>query len=435
MSGSDIMINNDFLQELKSKNDIEDVISSYVSLKKKGSNSKGLCPFHNEKTPSFTVYNDTQSFYCFGCGIGGDVITFIKKIENLDYIDAVKLLAQRSGMQMPSENNNEFFRKRNRILEINRESARFFHDYLMSDNGKESLEFLLSKGITLNTIKKIGLGYAPDGWDILLKHLKSKGFGVGEMVDAGIVKKSKNNRYFDVFRNRFMIPIIDVKDNIVAFSGRVLDNSCPKYLNSGETIVYKKANEVFALNLAKSNKEKSLVLCEGYMDVISMYQAGITNAIASCGMVLTSEQVKLISRYADEVIIAFDNDSAGKNATEKAINLFRQTDIKIKVPKLIGGKDPNEIINNLGKNNFKTILSNVTNDIEYKLIELKKQYDLNLAQDKIEYINEAIKILSTANPIEQDLYLSHIADETEIEKSILKLQTEYLLKNNNPTSL
>ena len=309
-------LNESFLQELKFKTDIEDIISGYVSLKRRGSTSVGLCPFHNEKTPSFTVYNDTQSFYCFGCGAGGDAVTFIKKIENLDYIDAVKLLAQRAGLQMPEDNSfdESLSKKRRRILEINRESAKFYYSYLISPAGKAGLDYYLNRGLTANTIKRFGLGYAPDEWDSLLKHLKSKGYKVGEMVDAGVVKVGRNNNYYDTFKNRVMTPIIDVRGNVIAFGGRVLDNSKPKYINTSDTLVYKKTNELFALNLAKDNCSDTLILCEGYMDVIAMHQAGFTNAVAGCGTALTNEQVRLISRYTKEVILAYDADEAGQKA-------------------------------------------------------------------------------------------------------------------------
>ena len=289
-------LNESFLQELKYKTDIEDIVSTYVSLRKRGNTSVGLCPFHNEKTPSFTVYNDTQSFYCFGCGAGGDAIGFIKKIENLDYIDAVKLLAERAGMQMPQDGfDDSISKKRRRILQINREAAKFFQSYLMSPQGKTGYDYFINRGLTPKTIVKFGLGYAPDSWDSLLKHLKSLGYGIGEMVDAGVVKVGRNNNYYDTFKNRVMTPIIDVRGNVIAFGGRVLDDSKPKYVNTSDTLVYKKTNELFALNFAKDSGKDSLILCEGYMDVISMHQAGFNNAVAGCGTALTSEQVRLIT--------------------------------------------------------------------------------------------------------------------------------------------
>ena len=275
------ILSDSFLQEVRMKTDIADLISNYVTLKKRGNTYVGLCPFHNEKTPSFTVYDDTQSFYCFGCGVGGDAVTFVKKIENLDYVDAVKLLAQRAGMQMPEEStyDDTLSKLRRKILEINRATARFYHSYMMSDRGKVGLDYFLSRGLSRKTIQHFGLGYAPDDWHSLERHLHSLGFKQVEMQAAGVIKQGKRG-YYDTFVNRVMTPIIDVRGNVIAFGGRVLDDSKPKYINSSETLVYKKTYELFGLNFAKDSKEDSLILCEGYMDVIAMHQAGFTNAVA-----------------------------------------------------------------------------------------------------------------------------------------------------------
>lgn len=419
-------LNNAFLQELKFKTDIEDVISSYVTLKKRGSTAVGLCPFHNEKTPSFTVYNDTQSFYCFGCGAGGDAVTFIRKIENLDYMDAVKKLAQRAGLQLPDDNSfdDSLSKRRRRILEINRETAKFFHSYIMSPSGADGLNYFLNRGLTRSTIKRFGLGYAPDEWDMLLKHLKAKGYRPGEMVDAGVVKTGRKNNYYDAFKNRVMTPIIDVRGNVIAFGGRVLDDSKPKYINTSDTLVYKKTNELFALNLAKDSKADSLILCEGYMDVISMHQAGFTNAVAGCGTALTNEQVRLIGRYANEVVLLYDADEAGRKALAKAVELFKQTNLKIRIPELKGGKDPDEIIRKFGRDKFKGMLDGAANEIEFALMEQREKYILDTTQGKIDFLNEAVKILAAASPIEQDIYTSRLADELQVEKASIKSQLD-----------
>ncbi len=419
-------LNESFLQELKFKTDIEDVISGYVSLKRRGNTSVGLCPFHNEKTPSFTVYNDTQSFYCFGCGAGGDAVTFIKKIENLDYMDAVKALAERAGMQMPQDANfdDSIAKKRRRILEINRETAKFYHSYMMSEAGKAGLDYYLNRGLKPNTIKKFGLGYAPNEWDTLLKYLKEKGFSISDMIDANVIKKSKNNHYYDTFKNRVMTPIIDVRGNVIAFGGRVLDDSKPKYINTADTLVYKKTNELFALNLAKDSGKDNLILCEGYMDVIAMHEAGFNNAVAGCGTALTAEQVRLISRYTKEVILAYDADEAGQKALNKAIRLFENTDVKVRIPVLQGGKDPDEIIRNLGRDRFKGMLDGASNEIEFALYELRSKYNLNSTQGKIDFLNEAIKILVRTSPIEQDLYITRLSKELEVEKVSIKTQLD-----------
>lgn len=426
-------LNESFLQELKYKTDIEDVISSYVTLKKRGSTSVGLCPFHNEKTPSFTVYNDTQSFYCFGCGAGGDAVGFIRRIENLDYIDAVKLLAQRAGMPMPEENtyDDSLSRKRRKILEINRETAKFYNAYMMSPEGKKGREYFLDRGLTPNTIKHFGLGYAPDEWDALLKHLKEMGYRPSEMVDAGVVKIGKNNNYYDTFKNRVMTPIIDVRGNVIAFGGRVLDDSKPKYVNTSDTLVYKKTNELFGLNFAKDSGSDCLILCEGYMDVIAMHQAGFTNAVAGCGTALTPEQVRLISRYTNEVILAYDADEAGQKAVSKAVNLFKQTDIKIKIPAFSGGKDPDEIIKKMGRDKFKGMLEGASNEIEFAMLDARKKYNLNSTQGKIDFINDCIKILCDVTPVEQDLYLTRLSNELDVTKASIKAQLSNYSKRRN----
>lgn len=415
-------LSDSFLQELRLKTDVVDLISSYVSLKKRGNTYVGLCPFHNEKTPSFTVYENTQSFYCFGCGAGGDGVSFMRKIENLDYIDAVKMLAQRAGMQMPDEGyDDSLSKKRKVILQINRETARFYHNYMMSERGKVGLQYFLNRGLSQKTIRHFGLGYAPNNWDELFKHLKSKGYDVSDMLTAGVVRKGEKG-YYDYFRNRVMTPIIDVRGNFIAFGGRVLDDSKPKYINTSDTLVYKKTNEVFGLNYAKDSGKDSLILCEGYMDVIAMHQAGFTNAVAGCGTALTNEQVRLLSRYAKEIILVYDNDEAGQKALNKAISLFDQVDVKISIPTLSGGKDPDEIIKNFGRARFADMLENSSNEVEFAIMKLRRGFNLQTTQGKSQFASEAVKILANATPIERDLYLSRLADELGIEKRAFQAQ-------------
>ena len=415
-------LSDSFLQELRLKTDVVDLISSYVSLKKRGNTYVGLCPFHNEKTPSFTVYENTQSFYCFGCGAGGDSVSFMRKIENLDYIDAVKVLAQRAGMQMPDDGyDDSLSKKRRTVLEINRETARFYHNYMMSEQGKVGLQYFLNRGLSQKTIRHFGLGYAPNKRDELLKHLKSKGYNVSDMLTAGVVRKGEKG-YYDYFRNRVMTPIIDVRGNFIAFGGRVLDDSKPKYINTSDTLAYKKTNEVFGLNYAKDSGKDSLILCEGYMDVIAMHQAGFTNAVAGCGTALTNEQVRLLSRYAKEIILVYDNDEAGQKALNKAISLFDQVDIEISIPTLSDGKDPDEIIKNVGRARFADMLENSSNEVEFAIMKLRRDFNLQTTQGKSQFAGEAVKILANATPIEQDLYLSRLADELGIEKRALQAQ-------------
>lgn len=420
-------LSDSFLQELKMKTDIEDVISTYVTLKRRGATLVGLCPFHNEKTPSFTVYPATQSFYCFGCGAGGDAITFLKKIENLDYLDAVKTLAQRAGLQMPQEGfDDSLSKRRRRILEMNREAARFYHSVLLSPEGKVGYDYYIGRALSAATINHFGLGFAPNQWDALLKYMRAKGYQPAELVDAGLARKGQKG-YYDNFRNRVMTPIIDVRGNVIAFGGRVLDDSKPKYINTGDTLVYKKTNELFALNFAKDSKEDALILCEGYMDVIAMHQAGFTNAVAGCGTALTTEQVRLISRYAKEVILTYDADEAGQKALQKAMTLFDQTDVKVRIPALVGGKDPDEIIRTYGRDKFKGMLEGASNETEFRLLALRRQYNLATTQGKIDFIGGALQILSTLPPVEQDLYVSRLSEELGVERQNMKVQLQDLV--------
>lgn len=420
-------LSDSFLQELKMKTDIEDVISTYVTLKRRGATLVGLCPFHNEKTPSFTVYPATQSFYCFGCGAGGDAITFLKKIENLDYLDAVKTLAQRAGLQMPQEGfDDSLSKRRRRILEMNREAARFYHSVLLSPEGKVGYDYYIGRALSAATINHFGLGFAPNQWDALLKHMRAKGYQPAELVDAGLARKGQKG-YYDNFRNRVMTPIIDVRGNMIAFGGRVLDDSKPKYINTGDTLVYKKTNELFALNFAKDSKEDALILCEGYMDVIAMHQAGFTNAVAGCGTALTTEQVRLISRYAKEVILTYDADEAGQKALQKAMTLFDQTDVKVRIPALVGGKDPDEIIRTYGRDKFKGMLEGASNETEFRLLALRRQYNLATTQGKIDFIGGALQILATLPPVERDLYVSRLSEELGVERQNMKVQLQDLV--------
>lgn len=419
-----------FMQELTMKTDISDIVSTYVTLKKRGSTYVGLCPFHNEKTPSFTVYPETQSFYCFGCGAGGGAVEFIKRIENLDFIDAVKLLAQRAGMQMPDEGYDDSLgKKRKKIYEINRETAKFYHSYMLSPSGRTGLDYYLNRGLSLKTINHFGLGYAPNEWDSLLKHLKSQGFSVSDMLSAGVIKQG-NKGYYDNFRNRVMTPIIDVRGNVIAFGGRVLDDSKPKYINTGDTLVYKKTNELFAMNFAKDSGKDALILCEGYMDVIAMHQAGFTNAVAGCGTALTPEQVRLISRYCKEVILAYDADEAGQKALNKAIGLFGQTEVKVRIPNLTGGKDPDEIIKKYGAEKFGGMLDGASNEIEFALINARKKFNLLTTQGKIDFLGEAMSLLVSVSPIEQDLYIQRLSEELGVEKQSIKIQLDDKIKKN-----
>ncbi|MBR5540145.1 MAG: DNA primase [Clostridia bacterium] len=425
------MLPDSFIQELNAKNDIESVVSSYVSMKRRGRNLVGLCPFHGEKTPSFNLYPETNSFYCFGCGAGGDVVTFIRKIENLSYIDAVKFLADRVGMSMPEQSYNDVTAKqRMRILEANREAARLFHAFLYSKGGRAGLEYYHSRGYTDATIRRFGLGYAPQSFDFLRSELRKKGFHDEELVLAWLCARSKNGRgIYDIFRNRVMIPIIDVRGNVIAFGGRVLDDSKPKYLNSGDTLVFKKSNNLFALNYAKQGKTDHLILCEGYMDVIALHQAGFRNAVAALGTSFTADHARLLSRYTDEVVLVFDADNAGQKGAQRAIALLRDIGLRIRLVTIPDGKDPDEFIKNNGPERFKLLVERASNDVEYRLIELGKRHLLNTTDGKVNYLKEATELLAGLNsPLERDVYLGRLAADLQVSKTALQSQLSYQLK-------
>ena len=423
-------IDESFLSELKMRTDITDLVSRYVSLdsRRQGRTHKGLCPFHNEKTPSFMVYEDTQSFYCFGCGAGGDAITFVMKAENLDYIEAVKFLAEKAGMTLPQDGyDDSLHQKKNRILAANREAARFFYSSLLDEKNSHALNYFLNRGLTPQTIKHFGLGYAPDSWDALIKHMRSKGFSVNELYEADLVKKSTKNgeRFYDNFRNRMMTPIIDIRGNVIGFGGRVLDDSKPKYVNTADTLVYKKSHEVFAMNYAKNSKEDFLIVAEGYMDVIALHQAGFTNAVACLGTALTSEQARLMKRYTDEVVLSYDSDEAGQKATKRAIQIFTDSGMKVKVLKLTGGKDPDEIIKNHGKERFKSLLQGAENDIEFNLIKIGEKYDITVADGKMGFLKEASQYLAElSSPVERETYIMKLSSMTDVSAEAIRQEVK-----------
>ena len=424
-----------FLEQLRDGNDIESVISGYIDLKRRGKNLVGLCPFHNEKTPSFTVYPETNSYYCFGCGAGGEVISFIRNIENLDFVDAVKLLADRAGLKLPDSDYDDSASKlRRRIYEANREAARFYHETLFKENGKAQLDYLLGRGVSPKMIKHFGLGAAPDDWHALENHLKEKGFNRDELVAANLLRYSEKEGkryYYDAFRAKVMYPVIDLRGNVVAFGGRVLDNSKPKYINTSDTLVYKKSNELFALNFAKNGNDRKVILCEGYMDVIALHQAGYENAVAGLGTALTPEQVSLVSRYADEVALCYDSDEAGQKAVRAALALFSKTGVKVKVIHLEGGKDPDEIIKKFGKEKFAKLLEGAANDTEYKLSKLREKYITETDDGKLNYLREAAKVLAFTDSIERDVYAMRLADELNVSKDAILQQINSVKRKDN----
>ena len=421
------MISKETIEQVLMRNDIVSLIGSYVSLKRAGSNLKGLCPFHSEKSPSFTVYPQDNSFYCFGCGAGGDAITFVRKRENLDYTDAVEFLANRAGITIVRDelggyqNTPKFDRAR--IFKMNADAARYFHRRLFDDipEAKKALAYFTNeRKLSISTIKHFGLGYAPNSFDKFSKYMRGLGYTYDELV-AGFLcgKNEERGTYFDAFRNRVMFPIIDVSGNVIAFGGRVLDDSKPKYKNSSDTPVFKKSRNLFALNFARHAGTESMILCEGYMDVIALHGAGFENAVAGLGTALTPEQVSLISRYADEVALCYDSDEAGQKAVRAAINLFSKTGVRVKVIKLQGGKDPDEIIRSHGKESFAKLLNTADNDTEYKLSVIRSKYDVDTPDGKVNFLREAATFLAGADALGRDVYAMRLSDELGVSKDAI----------------
>ncbi len=414
-----------FLSELKMRCDITDIVSSYVNLKRRGRNMIGLCPFHSEKTPSFNIYPENGSFYCFGCGVGGDVITFIMKIENLDYIEAVKFLATRAGLSMPEDSYDDGVSKlKGRILEANREAARFFHAQLMSDAGESAQEYLMGRSLSRQTVVRFGLGYAPANRFALSDHLRKKGFKNEEIVAANLAfQKSNGKGIVDRFSDRVMFPIIDLRGNVIAFGGRILTDQKPKYLNTSDTLAFKKSSNLFSLNNAKNTGLRTLILCEGYMDVIALNAAGFQNAVATLGTALTAEQALLMKRYADEVIICYDADEAGQKATAKAIDILRNAGLVIRVLTIPDGKDPDEFIRKNGDKGhaaFKNLLDSSGDDVEYRLSKLRLVHDLNRPDSKAAYMKEALQIIANLDSfVEQDIYCSRLSEELNVRKDAI----------------
>lgn len=416
------MIPREYIADLVQRNDIVDVVQRYVQLRRRGRTHTGLCPFHNEKTPSFVVYPETQSFYCFGCGAGGDVITFTQRIDNLDYVEAVKQLAARAGMALPDEN-DDTGRLRSRVLAINKETARWFFQCLNSDNGREARAYWHRRGLTDATIRRFGLGYAPDSFNATRNHLKSLGYAEDELLDAGVCKRSEKGSVYDVFRNRVMIPIFDVRGNVVAFTGRNLGNEKPKYLNSPETLIYKKSRTLYLLNAAKKSTSRRYILCEGNMDAIALHQAGFTTAVAGCGTALTQEQVKMLSEYADELVLCFDSDEAGQKATTRALQLLNNAHIKVSVLNIPDAKDPDEYIQKFGAERFEKLLDGSSNAVEYALKRAQAQFDIATEDGRVGYLRAAVGILASGlSPTEQDVYAGRLAREVNVEKQAVLTQ-------------
>ncbi len=414
-----------FLDELKFRCDIETVVSSYVTLKRAGSNYSGLCPFHSERTPSFTVFPATKTFYCFGCGAGGDVITFVMKTENLDYLSAVEELARRAGIPMPVQTNSEAPEKqvnRLRLLEMNRDAAKFFHTCLFGPQGKEAMDYITSRGLPRPVLRHFGVGYAPDDFGALTRHLLSLGYSAEEMTLAclcGISKK--NQKPYDYFRGRVMFPIIDTAGNIIAFGGRVMDGSQPKYLNSSDTPVFKKSRNLYALNFAKQHCAQRLILCEGYMDVIAMHAAGFENAVATLGTAMTPEHARILSRYAAQVVIAYDSDEAGQTAAGKAIRLLEAVGTDVRVLRMKGAKDPDEYIKKFGADRFRMLLEESVGQFDFRFDNIVSKYDLSETASKLKAAEEVTDLLAgIGSEVERDVYLIRAAEKLNVSAESLR---------------
>lgn len=429
----------EFLLELKMRNDIEGVLSPYVALKRRGRNLVGLCPFHNEKTPSFTVYPENGSYYCFGCGQGGDIISFTMRAENLDYIDAVKRLADRAGLKIPENDLDDAEQKlRNGIYEANREAARFYHAQLMSPKGKKCLEYFLGRGLSMKTIKHFGLGYAPDEWRALYVYLREKGFSHKVIEAADLIAKSEKtdkdgrNYFYDRFRNRAMFPIINVHGKVIAFGGRAMpgqEKQGGKYINSSDTPVYKKSRNMYGINFAKKFCQERAILVEGNLDVIALHQAGFENTVAALGTSFTEEQAKLLGRYTKEVLVVMDADEAGEKATDRAMKILDSVGVEARIIRLPECKDPDEYIKKNGGPKFAALIDGAISDIDYRLYIAAKGIDLGADDGKLQYLKKACEVLAQLDdPIAVDLYAGRLSEKYGVSKQVLSANTKEMIE-------
>ncbi|SHI89261.1 DNA primase [Lutispora thermophila] len=413
----------ELVSEILEKNDIVDVISQYMNLKKRGRNYVGLCPFHSEKTPSFNVSQDKQLFYCFGCGEGGNVSTFIQKIERMSYPESLRFLAERAGIEIRenlSEKESEKAKKKQLLINISREAARFFYKNL--NKNPQAMKYLYNRGLSRDIIRRFGLGYSLNSWEGLKNFMAAKGIDPEYLYSAGLlVKRNNNEGYYDRFRNRIMFPIIDLKGNVIAFGGRVMDDSKPKYLNSPDTPIYNKGHNIYALNLVKQIKDlKNIIVVEGYMDAISLHQYGINNAVASLGTAFTEQQAKLLKRYADEIIIAYDSDVAGQTATLRGLAILEKEGCNVKVIRLPKGKDPDEYIRKEGLDAFKNLVENSMSLVEYKIHNLKQNINIQEIEGRVKFVKQLATILNTIDsPAEVDAYIKKYSREMQINEAAI----------------
>lgn len=415
-----------FLDELNARCDIVDLVSRYVSLKKSGSNYFGLCPFHNEKTASFSVAPDKQIFHCFGCGAGGGPIRFVMKIEGLEFPDAVRFLAKQYGMEVPEDTADRGQRqRRDRLLELMKEAARWFYAQLHAPRGKAPMEYFVRRSLSKRTMNNFGLGYAPDSFHALLDAMTAKGYTKEELFAAGLIARSQKGTYYDKFRNRVMFPIIDIRGDVIAFGGRVMDDSKPKYLNSPETMIFNKSRNLFAMNIAKKTKSEYFLLAEGYMDVIALHQAGFDSAVASLGTSLTEEQARLLSRYTKNVIICYDADSAGQNAAQRAIDILGRAGLSVRVLRIPGAKDPDEFIKEHGAEAFRKLIERSENHIMYRLQNIQDKYDLTQDDQRVLFLKEAAReVASLDNAVEREVYTARAAKTAGVTTQAFALEVK-----------
>ena len=414
-----------FIDELVQRNPIEDVVGQYVNLRRSGANLFGLCPFHGEKTASFSVSPDKGIYYCFGCQKGGGVINFQMEVEGLSYPDAVRSLAKRVGMEVPEDEQYQSrYRQQERLWALHKEAARFFHSQLYAPVGKQALEYALGRGMSKSILTTFGVGYAPDSWDSMVKAMRAKGYTDEELKESGLVTVSqKNGNLFDRFRDRLMFPIIDVRGNVIAFGGRIIKNdpNAAKYLNSPETLIFNKRKNLFGLNLAKKSKQGSLILVEGNIDVVALHQYGFDNAVASLGTSLTEEQAALMTRYADQVILIYDGDNAGQNATKRAIPILEKAGLQVKVLQIKDAKDPDEFLKKFGADRFKLLLEDSSNRVEYQLNAIRQKYDLREDEQKVKYLQESAELIcSLSSAVQREVYGNRVAEAAKISVDEMK---------------
>lgn len=416
-----------FLDELLSRTDIVELASQYVKLTRRGSNYFGLCPFHSEKTPSFSVSPDKQIYHCFGCGAGGYAINFVMQAENVDFPDAVRILAKRAGLQLEEDADDKQRQQRERILALNKAAARFFYDTLATPEGALAAAYAEKRGLTREIIIRFGIGAAADGWDRLLNAMRAKNFHEGDLIDAGLARRNEKGRVYDYFRNRLMFPIINVRGEIIGFGGRALDDSAVKYLNTPETLVFNKSKNLFALNLVKKSKQGRIILAEGYMDVATLHQAGFDCAVASLGTSLTDAQARLIAYYARdrEAVIAYDSDQAGVAAAQRAIGLLNKAGVNVKVLRYTGAKDPDEYIKLRGKEAFELLLNGSEGQAAYRLSVIQAKYDLNIDEQRVAFVKEAARMLcALENPVEREIYAVRAAQAARVSNEAMALEVK-----------